>query len=71
LRLFTSYVQPGTPDNPASISFALLRYMRGEGRRLFITLECTSFEDVKGQLNSLQDELNEIRKRVRREFQIA
>jgi hypothetical protein len=46
-------VQPGTPDNPASVRVALLRYVRGEDGRLFITLECTSFVEVEGQLNSL------------------
>ena len=30
-------IQPGTPDNPASIRVALLRYVRGEDGRLFIT----------------------------------
>jgi hypothetical protein len=63
--------QPGTPDNPASIRIALLRYTRGEDGRLFITPECTSFEEVEGQINSLQDELDEIRERARRAFQSA
>ena len=64
-------VQPGTPDNPASVRLALLRYTRGEDGRLFITPECSSFEEVDGQINSLQDELNEIRERARRVFQIT
>ena len=54
-------VQHGTPDYPASIRVALLRYVRGEDGRLFITPECSSFEEIEGQLNSLQDELDEIR----------
>jgi hypothetical protein len=32
-------------------------YTRGEDGRLFITPECTSFEEIEGQINSLQDEL--------------
>ena len=64
-------IQPGTPDNPASIRVALLRYVRGEDGRLFITPECTPFEEVEGQLNSLQDELDEIRERARRAFQVT
>jgi hypothetical protein len=39
--------QPSTPDNPASIRGALLRYVRGENGRLFITPECASFEEVE------------------------
>jgi len=51
-------VQPGTPDNPASVRIALLRYTRGEDGLLFVTPECTSFEEIEGQINSLQDELD-------------
>jgi hypothetical protein len=64
-------IQPGTPDNPASIRVALLRYARGEDGRLYMTSECSSFEEIEGQLNSLQDELDEIRERARRAFQVA
>ena len=54
-------IQPGTPDNPAGIRIALLRYTRGEDRRLFITPECNSVEGVEGQFDSLQDALDEVR----------
>jgi hypothetical protein len=47
-------IPPGTPDDLGSIRVALLRYVRGEDGRLSITPECTSFEEVEGQLNSLQ-----------------
>jgi hypothetical protein len=62
-------VQPGTPDRPASVKVALLRYVRGEDGRLYMTPECTSYQEAEGQLNSLQDELDEIRERARRAFQ--
>ncbi len=64
-------IRPGTPDNPAGVKIALLRYTRGEDSRLFITPECASFEEVVGQINSLQDELDEIRERARRMFLIT
>jgi hypothetical protein len=64
-------IRPGTPENPARVKIALLRYTRGEDSRLFITPECSSFEEVEGQINSLQDELDEIRERARRVFQIT
>ncbi len=60
---------PGLPRT--GVKIALLRYTRGEDRRLFVTPECTSFEEIEGQINSLQDELNELRERARRAFQIA
>jgi hypothetical protein len=64
-------IRPGTPDNPAGLKIALLRYTRGEDGRLFITPECASFAEIDGQINSLQDELDEIRERARRAFQAA
>ncbi|WP_262271765.1 hypothetical protein [Microvirga yunnanensis] len=64
-------IRPGTPDNPAGVTIALLRYARGEDGRLFITPECTSVEEIEGQINSLQDELDEIRERAQRAFQVT
>ena len=64
-------IRPSTPENPAGVKIALLRYTRGEDGRLFITPECLSFEEVEGQINSLQDELDEIRERARRVFRIT
>jgi hypothetical protein len=64
-------IRPGTPDNPAGVKIALLRYTRGEDGRLLITPECTSFEEIDAQINSLQDELDELRERARRAFQAA
>ena len=71
LGTFELETQLGTPDNPAGVKFALLRYTRGEDGRLLITPECSSFEGIEGQINSLQDELDEIRDRARRAFQVA
>ena len=71
LGAFELDIQPGTPDAPATVKIALLRYARGEDGRLFITPECVSFEEIEGQINSLQDELDEIRDRARRVYQAA
>jgi hypothetical protein len=74
MNLFGAFeldIRPGTPDNPAGVRIALVRYTRGEDGRLLITPECASFEDIEGQINSLQDELDELRERARRAFQVA
>ncbi len=74
MHLFGAFeldIQPGTPDNLASVRIDRLRYTRGGDGRLLITPECTSFEEIEGQINSLQDELDEIRERARRAFQVA
>ena len=39
---------------------SLLHPGRGDGR-LLMTPECSSFEEPEGQINSLQDELDELR----------
>jgi hypothetical protein len=64
-------IRRGAPDNSAGVKIALLRYTRGEDGRLFITSKCTSFEEIEGQINSLQDELDEIRERAQRVFQVT
>jgi hypothetical protein len=71
LGAFELDIRPGTPENPAAVTIALLRYTRGEDGRLYITPECSSFEEIEGQINSLQDELDELRERARRAFQAA
>jgi hypothetical protein len=62
-------ITPGTPDNPASIKFALLRYTRGEDGRLLISPECASPEELDGQINPSKTNWDEIRQRARRAFQ--
>lgn len=74
MQLFGAFeleIRPGTPDNPAGVKIALLRYTRGEDGRLFITPECMSYDEIEGQINALQDELNELRDRARRAFQVT
>jgi hypothetical protein len=71
LGAFELDIRPGTPDNPAAVRTALLRHTRGEDVRLFVTPDCASLEEVEGQINSLQDELDEIREGARRAFQAA
>jgi hypothetical protein len=68
---FELEIRPGTPENPAGVKIALLRYTRGEDGRLFITPECMSYDEIEGQINALQDELNELRDRARRAFQVT
>jgi hypothetical protein len=51
-------MQPGTPDKPASVRVALLRYVRGEDGRLYMMPECSSFEAVEEQIKSLQDRVS-------------
>ena len=60
-------IRPCTPDSHAGVKIGLLRYT--VARMGFAHHpECTSFDEIEGQNNSLQDELDEIRERARRAF---
>jgi hypothetical protein len=71
LRAFELDIRPGTPDDPAGVRIALQKAAFDPSGRVFVTPECSSLEELEGQINSLQDELDEIRERARRAFQVA
>jgi hypothetical protein len=71
LKAFELEIRFGTPNTPVSVAIALTRYSQREDGRLFIAPPCSSFEDIEGQINSLQDELDELRARARRAFRMA
>ncbi len=64
-------IKPGTPDNPAGVRIALQKAMFDPSGRVFVTPECTSYDEIEGHINALQHELDEIRGRARRAFQMA
>lgn len=69
--VFELDITPSTPDGPPLLKIAVQKFTTGKDGRLFITPISPSFEDFEGQINSLQDELDEIRERARRAFQAA
>jgi hypothetical protein len=71
LGAFELDIKPGTPDDPAVVRIALQKATFDPSGRVFVTPQCTSYDEVEGQINSLQDELDEIRERARRAFQVA
>lgn len=48
----------GTAIQPARVKTALQRFDRDADGHLFISPECSSFEEVEGQINALQDEMD-------------
>ncbi len=44
-------------------------YTSDEDSRVFITPECTSLDELEGQINALQDDLDQLRARAKRAFQ--
>jgi hypothetical protein len=71
LGAFELDIRPGTPNDPASVRIALQKAVFDTSGRVFVSPECSTFEEIEGQINSLQDELDEIRERARRAFQVA
>jgi hypothetical protein len=71
LGAFELDIRPGTPDDPASVRIALQKAVFDPSGRVFVSPECSTFEEIEGQINSLQDELDELRERARRAFQAA
>jgi hypothetical protein len=68
---FELSIGPSTPDDPVGVRIALQKATFDPSGRVFVTAECSSFEELEGRINSLQDELDEIRERARRAFQVA
>jgi hypothetical protein len=67
--VFELDIRPGDTIRPATVRIALQRYSMDDSKRALITPECGSFEELEGQINALQDELDELRQRARRAFQ--
>jgi hypothetical protein len=67
--VFELDIRPGDTIRPATVRIALQRYSMDDSKRPLITPECGSFEELEGQINALQDELDELRQRARRAFQ--
>ena len=64
-------IRPATPENPAGVRIALQKAVFDPSGRVFVTSECTSYDEIEGHINALQHELNEIRERARRAFQVT
>ena len=69
LGTFALYIRPGDPLTPARVRIVIQDHLTHEDGRVFITPECTSLDELEGQINALQDDLDEIRARAKRAFQ--
>ena len=66
---FALSIRPGDPTTPARVRVMIQSHITDESGRLFITPECTSLDELEGQINALQDDLDELRARAKRAFQ--
>jgi hypothetical protein len=65
---FELEIQPGNEVLGARMAIVLQREVRDALGRLRITPECTSLDEVEGQINMLQDELEQIRRQAKRVY---
>jgi len=68
ISAFELHIHPGDALAPARVSVAVQRFVTDPAGRVLITPECASLDEIEGQINALQDELDELRERARRVF---
>jgi hypothetical protein len=65
---FALYIEPGNPLTPARVRVMVQSHVTDSDGRVFITPECLALDEVEGYINALQDELDQVRERVKRMF---
>ena len=69
LGIFSLHIQPGDVVKPARIKVMAEGHIADQDGRVFITPECISLAELEGQINALQDDLDQLRARAKRAFQ--
>jgi hypothetical protein len=67
IETFLLDIRPGDGEAPPRVRISV-PHMAAAGGRVFLTPECSSLEEIEGQINGLQDELDQLRERARRAF---
>jgi hypothetical protein len=68
IGIFELHIQPGNELVPARVQIALQRPTIDAAGRVLVTPEVTSLDEIEGQINVLQDNLDQLRERARRVF---
>jgi hypothetical protein len=71
VEVFGLSLRLGESDMPAVAFITLQREIRDDSGRLRLSVECASMQELEGQINLLQDELDQIRMQARRVFQLV
>ena len=67
---FALHVLPGAEMlTPVRVRVEAQRHIADTNGRVFVTPECTSLDELEGQLNALQDDLDALRASAKRAFQ--
>ncbi|WP_018260333.1 hypothetical protein [Methylobacterium sp. WSM2598] len=68
LGTVTLYVEPATTTMPARVSVAVAGTSGPNEEVVCLTAECVTLDELEGQINGLQDELDVLRAEARRIF---
>jgi len=68
LGTFTLNIEPATEAIPARVSIGLSGPRPDEKGILHLTPDCMTLDELEGQINGLQDELDALRAEARRSF---
>jgi len=68
LGTVTLHVEPATTTMPARVSVAVAGPASRPDEVVYLTAECVTLDELEGQINGLQDELDMLRAAARRVF---
>lgn len=68
LGTFALHLEPATASAPARVSITLSGAQPDEKGILHLTPDCMTLDELEGQINGLQDELDTLRAEARRVF---
>lgn len=66
LGILELQVEEGTDTSPTRTSIVLTQEARDRNGRLHVTPDCVTLDELEGQINALQDDLDEMRRQARR-----
>ncbi|GJD52472.1 hypothetical protein OPKNFCMD_5238 [Methylobacterium crusticola] len=68
LGTVTLHTEPATTATPARISVAVAGPAARPDEVVYLTAQCVTLDELEGQINGLQDELDVLRAEARRVF---
>ncbi|GJD49074.1 hypothetical protein OPKNFCMD_1803 [Methylobacterium crusticola] len=68
LGTVTLHIEPATTAMPARVSVAVAGPTTRPDEAVYLTAQCVTLDELEGQINGLQDELDVLRAEARRVF---
>ena len=68
---FTLHIEPASGATPPRVAIVLASVGPDDQGRVRLTPDCMTLDELEGQINALQDELDLLRADVRRAFELT